>query len=56
MQYGASFLGVYFLIGVLFDIFTLGAITFSTVQYSTNTESFMAAVREVFHKPAEYTL
>lgn len=47
IQYGASFLGVYFLIGVLFDIFTLGAITFSTVQYSTNTESFMAAVREL---------
>lgn len=47
MQYLAAFLGVYFAIGVFFDFFTLGAITFSTFQYSTNTESFIAAVQEV---------
>ncbi|KAK9806688.1 hypothetical protein WJX73_008613 [Symbiochloris irregularis] len=46
-QFLASSLGVYFAIGVLFDFFTLGAVTFSTVQYSTNTEAFMAATREL---------
>lgn len=53
-QFLASFLGVYFAIGVLFDLFTLGAVTFSTVQYSTNTEAFMAATREVSDCLAEY--
>lgn len=46
-EYGAYFLASYFAIGVIFDTFTLGVLAASAVQYSTNTEAFMAAVKEV---------
>ena len=47
IEYGAYFLASYFAIGVIFDTFTLGVLAASAVQYSTNTEAFMAAVKEV---------
>lgn len=47
IEYGAYFLASYFAIGVVFDTFTLGVLAASAVQYSTNTEAFMAAVKEV---------
>ena len=47
VEYGAYFLASYFAIGVIFDTFTLGVLAASAVQYSTNTEAFMAAVKEV---------
>lgn len=47
VEYGAYFLASYFAIGVVFDTFTLGVLAASAVQYSTNTEAFMAAVKEV---------
>ena len=47
VEYGAYFLASYFAIGVVFDTFTLGVLAASAFQYSTNTEAFMAAVKEV---------
>lgn len=47
VEYGAYFLASYFAIGVVFDTFTLGVLAASAIQYSTNTEAFMAAVKEV---------
>lgn len=47
VEYGAYFLASYFAIGVIFDTFTLGVLAASAFQYSTNTEAFMAAVKEV---------
>lgn len=47
IEYGAYFLASYFAIGVIFDTFTLGVLAASAFQYSTNTEAFMAAVKEV---------
>ena len=47
IEYGAYFLASYFAIGVIFDTFTLGVLAASAVQYSTSTEAFMAAVKEV---------
>lgn len=47
VEYGAYFLASYFAVGVIFDTFTLGVLASSAVQYSTNTEAFMAAVKEV---------
>ena len=47
MEYGAYFLASYFAIGVIFDTFTLGVIAASAFQYSTNTEAFQAAIKEV---------
>ena len=37
----------YFTFGVISDFFTLGAVTYSTFQYTNNTKAFMEAVQEV---------
>ena len=47
VEYGAYFLASYFALGVVFDTFTLGVLAASAFQYSTNTEAFMAAIKEV---------
>ena len=47
LQYLAYFLGSYFAIGVIFDLFTLGVLGISTFQYSTNSGAFLKAVQEV---------
>ena len=43
----AALAGRYFAFGVVADLFTLGTLTFSTYQFSTNTRAFMEAVQEV---------
>ena len=43
----------YFTFGVLADFFTLGAVTYSTFQFSTNTKEFMEAVQEVSCLPCQ---
>ncbi len=47
LQYLAYFLGAYFAIGVVFDLFTLGVLGISTFQYSTNSGAFLKAVQDV---------
>lgn len=47
MQYLAYFLGLYFAIGVFLDLFLLGATAFAGVNYSTNAEAFLKAVKQV---------
>lgn len=46
MQYLAYFLGLYFAIGVVLDCFLLGATAFAGVNYSTNAEAFLKAVKQ----------
>jgi len=33
--------------GVVFDLFTLGAVTVSSLQFQTNSAAFLSAVREI---------
>ena len=40
---------------MLADFFTLGAVTYSTFQFSTNTKEFMEAVQEVSCCPCQVT-
>jgi Ca2+-binding EF-hand superfamily protein len=47
VEYLAYFLGLYFATSVFLDLFTLGAIAFSGVQYGSNSEAFLNAVRQV---------
>ena len=47
MQFLGYFLGIYFAIGAFADLFTLGSVTVSTYQFTTNTKAFMEAVQEV---------
>ena len=47
LQYLAYFLGSYFAIGVVFDLFTLGVLGTSAFQYSTNSGAFLKAVQDV---------
>ncbi|KAK9866246.1 hypothetical protein WJX84_002186 [Apatococcus fuscideae] len=47
IQYLAYFLGSYFAIGVVFDLFTLGVLGTSAFQYSTNSGAFLKAVQDV---------
>ncbi|BDA43763.1 hypothetical protein COCOBI_04-7790 [Coccomyxa sp. Obi] len=47
VQYLAYFLGLYFAIGVLLDLFLLGATAFAGINYSTNAEAFLKAVKQV---------
>ena len=47
VEFVAYFLGIYFASGVFFDAFALGLTAYAGLQYSTNTEAFMAAVRQV---------
>lgn len=47
IEYGAYFLASYFAIGVVADLFTIGVLLTSAIQYSTNTEAFMDAVKEI---------
>jgi hypothetical protein len=47
IEYLAYFLGLYFAIGVFLDLFLLGATAFSGIQYSTNAEAFLNAVKQV---------
>lgn len=46
VQYLAYFLGLYFAIGVFLDLFLLGATAFAGVNYSTNAEAFLKAVKQ----------
>jgi hypothetical protein len=46
VQYAAYFLGLYFAIGVLLDLFLLGATAFAGINYSTNAEAFLKAVKQ----------
>lgn len=48
VQYLAYFLGLYFAIGVFLDLFLLGATAFAGVNYSTNAEAFLKAVKQVW--------
>ncbi|KAK9828622.1 hypothetical protein WJX72_001138 [[Myrmecia] bisecta] len=47
LEYGAYFLGSYFAIGCFFDFFTIGILASTAFQYSTNTEAFLLAVRNL---------
>jgi len=47
LSFGANFLGSYFAIGVFFDLFTLGAVTVSSLQFQTNSAAFLSAVQEI---------
>ena len=47
VQYLAYFLGLYFAVGVILDLFLLGATAFAGVNYSTNAEAFLKAVKQV---------
>ena len=51
MQYVAYFLGLYFAIGVVLDCFLLGATAFAGVNYSTNAEAFLKAVKQASSLP-----
>lgn len=46
VQYLAYFLGLYFAIGVFLDLFLLGATAFAGINYSTNAEAFLKAVKQ----------
>ena len=48
VQYIAYFLGLYFAIGVVLDCFLLGATAFAGINYSTNAEAFLKAVKQAF--------
>eukprot|EP01024_Parvocaulis_polyphysoides_P065042 TRINITY_DN7577_c1_g1_i1.p1 TRINITY_DN7577_c1_g1~~TRINITY_DN7577_c1_g1_i1.p1 ORF type:complete len:458 (+),score=106.59 TRINITY_DN7577_c1_g1_i1:238-1611(+) len=41
------FLGIYFAIGVFFDLFTLGALIAGAVNFGTNTGAFYSAVKQI---------
>lgn len=45
--FGATFLGSYFGTGVIFDLFTLGALISASLQFQTDSAAFMAAVKEI---------
>lgn len=45
--FGATFLGSYFGTGVIFDLFTLGALIAASLQFQTDSGAFMAAVKEI---------
>ncbi|KAK9839200.1 hypothetical protein WJX81_000871 [Elliptochloris bilobata] len=47
VEYLAYALGLYFAIGVVLDAFLLGATGYAAIQYSTNAEAFLQAVRQV---------
>jgi hypothetical protein len=52
VQYVAYFLGLYFAIGVVLDCFLLGATAFAGVNYSTNAEAFLKAVKQASFSPS----
>lgn len=45
--FGATFLGSYFGTGVIFDLFTLGALIAASLQFQTDSGAFMSAVKEI---------
>lgn len=43
----ASFLGTYFAVGVLFDLFSIGALGISSLRFQTDSAAFLTAVKEL---------
>jgi hypothetical protein len=46
-SFAATALGSYFGAGVVFDLFSVGALVASSVQFQTDSAAFMAAVKEI---------
>lgn len=47
LSFLAGVLGSYFAVGVLFDLFTLGVVGASSLQFQTDSQAFLSAVKEM---------